>query len=72
MKALEDGPPAVAAGFGVRQTGACRTRHGLRGRRCAVTFITAGPYHEFIEAAEAAIPVVGYLYHVSFYVRGQC
>ena len=36
------------------------------------TFITAGPYHEFIEAAEAAIPVVGYLYHVSFYVRGQC
>ena len=34
------------------------------------TFITAGPYHEFIEAAEAAIPVVGYLYHVSFYVRG--
>ena len=22
--------------------------------------------------AEAAIPVVGYLYHVSFYVRGQC
>ena len=33
---------------------------------------TAGPYHEFIEAAEAAIPVVGYLYHVSFYVRGQC
>ena len=212
MKALEDGPPAVAAGFGVRQTGACRTRHGLRGRRYAVsslelvgrgglgrrlldglgelevvvvdpllrlvlfltellvgcleladgvaerlfcvgellllpiddyellgiclmkmlpasvgvmgimyvagglwstlgvqlfggtvydgnpalegtdymeegydilnnndyamafmslfTFITAGPYHEFIEAAEAAIPVVGYLYHVSFYIVG--
>ena len=37
MKALEDGPPAVAAGFGVRQTGACRTRHGLRGRRYAVS-----------------------------------
>ena len=35
------------------------------------TFITAGPYHEFIEAAEAAIPVVGYLYHVSFYVRAS-
>ena len=34
------------------------------------TFITAGPYHEFIEAAEAAIPVVGYLYHVSFYIVG--
>ena len=97
MKALEDGPPAVAAGFGVLQTEACRTRHGLRGRRYAVSslelvgrgglgrrlldglgelevvvVITAGPYHEFIEAAEAAIPVVGYLYHVSFYVRGQC
>ena len=47
----------------------------------AAAFLTAfanlkssslGPYHEFIEAAEAAIPVVGYLYHVSFYVRGQC
>ena len=37
MKALEDGPPAVAAVFGVRQTGACRTRHGLRGRRYAVS-----------------------------------
>ena len=34
------------------------------------TFITAGPYHEFIEAAEAAIPVIGYLYHVSFYIVG--
>lgn len=34
--------------------------------------ITAGPYHEFIEAAEAAtgIPGVGYLYHVSFYIVG--
>jgi len=38
MKALEDGPPAVAAGVGVRQAGACGTRHGLRGRRCAVGF----------------------------------
>jgi hypothetical protein len=33
------------------------------------TFI-AGPYHEFIEAAEAAVPGVGYLYHVSFYIVG--
>ena len=40
----------------------------------AAAFFTAlaNLYHEFIEAAEAAIPVVGYLNHVSFYVRGQC
>ena len=37
MKALRDGPPAVAAGFGVRRAEACRTRHGLRGRRYAVS-----------------------------------
>ena len=101
MKALEDGPPAVAAGVGVRQwstigvqlfggtvydgnpalEGTDYMEEGydiLNNNDYAMafmslfTFITAGPYHEFIEAAEAAIPVVGYLYHVSFYVRGQC
>ena len=35
------------------------------------TFITAGPYHEFIEAAEAAIPLVRLpLRQCAFYITG--